>query len=861
MERILKKTAPHLAAIGFFLLICVLYFSPQLQGKKIRQGDIMQYRAMSKEIRDFKERTGETTLWTNAMFSGMPTYQINTVNAGNNLRYVDRLLRFFIGNPIGTFFLAMISFYIMAIVLGMNIWVAVFGAVAFGFTTNHFVLFEAGHNTKLRALAYLPLITAGLLLAFKKKYLPGAVLFALGVGLDITANHVQMTYYYGLTLLIFGIAQLLFSIRQKELPHFLKASGLLLVAGILGIGAAASNLLVTYEYSRDTMRGQPILKKEAPVSQQVSSSETEGLAWNYAMQWSNGTIDLFASFIPAAAGGASQEPIPDNSSIASNLQRQGYRAPEDFKAPLYWGALPFTSGPAYFGAIIVFLFFIGLYTVKGPVKWWLALGVLLTFMLSLGKNLEWFNRLFFEYVPLYNKFRTPNSVLSVTVLLVSLLGALGLHRILTDKPEKNEALRAIYIATGITGGLALFFWLLGPSFFDFTGPNDAQLQQSGLDPASVIADRKKVMKRDALRSLLLVLGAAAALFFYLRDRIKAMPVFLIFIALSLIDLWQVGQRYLDKDDFVRKAEVENAYQLRPVDREILKDENLHYRVHDITINTYNSASTSYFHKTIGGYHAAKLQRYQDLIDGYLSQNDNDVLNMLNAKYFIFPGNDGTPQLQINNDALGNAWLVKNIRMVGSANEEFNALADINPKTTAIVHREFSDEVAGLNPTGNGGIRLIDYQPNKLTYQSMSQGEELAVFSEIWYGPRKGWKATIDGQPADIIRVNYALRGIRIPPGNHEVVMEFAPKTYQVGRTISFASSSLIILATLGVIGLGIRQELSQSPRSEPRPEPQPKQPATPKTRSTRSSRDKGEKTTGSKKKSSGPKKKPRNKRK
>ncbi|MBK7870318.1 MAG: hypothetical protein IPJ74_06325 [Saprospiraceae bacterium] len=368
MNSFFKKALTHLIVVLVLLGITAIYFSPQLNGKVVQSSDITQYLGMSQEVREFKEKTGETSLWTNAMFGGMPTYQINTIQDGNNLRFVDRLSTLGINEPIGRFFAGMVGFYILMIVLGVNPLLGAVGAVAFGFSTNNFILYATGHITKLVTITYLPLIAAGMLLAFRKKYLIGGVLFALGMGLDIMANHVQMTYYFALTLVIFGIAQLVYSIRKGEILDFAKAAGVLILAGLIGVGSAASNLLVTYEYAQDTMRGKPILQKEATVADAQSSSEVEGLDWEYAMQWSNGTIDLFSSFIPGVAGGGSQEPVGENSAFRQELTKLGYRVPADLSAPLYWGDLPFTSGPNYFGAIVMFFFLMGLILVKAPGK-------------------------------------------------------------------------------------------------------------------------------------------------------------------------------------------------------------------------------------------------------------------------------------------------------------------------------------------------------------------------------------------------------------------------------------------------------------------------------------------------------------
>ncbi|MCO6478728.1 MAG: YfhO family protein [Phaeodactylibacter sp.] len=812
MNQLIQKAIPHLIAIAIFLVACAAYFSPQLQGKVPQQSDIIQYRGMAQEAKEFYERTGEQTLWTNSMFGGMPTYQINTVSAGNNLKVLDSISSLFINAPIGRFFAAMLGFYILMVVLGANQWLAVIGGIAFGLTTNTLILYEAGHLTKVKSISYLPLVAAGLMLAFRRRYLLGGILFAVGLGLNIMANHVQMTYYFFLTLIIFGIAQLVYSIQRKELAHFGKAAAALLVGGLLAIGSAASNLWITYEYAKDTMRGEPILETQG---EPTSSSETEGLEWDYAMMWSNGAIDLFSSFIPGVAGGGSQEPVGPNSAVVKDLQSKGARLPANFSAPLYWGSLPFTSGPSYFGAVIFLFFLMGLFLVKGPVKWWIGLGALLTFMLSMGKNLEWFNRLFFEYFPLYNKFRTPNSILSVTAFLAPTLGLLALHKVVNDKVSKEEALRSLMIAGGIAGLASLFFAFLGPSFFDFTSPQDQRYAQAGYDVNAIIADRKALMRSDAFRSLILVLLSGGLLWAYLQEKVKLNILLIGLAVLTIFDLWTVGRRYVNNDIFVSSTQYQANFQPSPADQQILQDPDPNFRVYDATASTFQSSRASYFHKSIGGYHAAKLQRYQDIIDRHLSQNNQQVLDMLNTRYFIVNGQDGQPAVRRNPNALGNAWFVGNIRMVNTANEEIDALNDFDPSNDAVVHQEFSDYVSGLNPSKAGAISLTKYEPNHLTYQSDAPSEQFAVFSEIWYN--KGWQAYIDGEPVEHIRVNYILRGLRVPAGQHTIEFKFEPKAFARGKLVSGIFSTIILLGLLGFIGYRGYQYV-QNPPEEPKPE-------------------------------------------
>lgn len=836
MKTFLSKSWPHLAAIVFFLVLCAIFFRPQLAGKVIEQGDIMQYIGMAHEANEYRRNTGEETLWTNSMFGGMPTYQINTVSAGNNLKWLENAGRLFIAEPIGQFLLAMLSFYLLMVLLGVNTWVAVIGAVAFGLTTNNLILYEAGHLTKLKSISFFPLIAAGLLTAFRGRYLLGGVLFALGLGLNIYANHVQMTYYLALTLLFFGIAQFVYDARAGKIVHFAKAAGTLIIGAALALGTTASNLMTTYEYSRDTMRGKPILSpKAAEEGEQISSSsQTEGLAWDYAMQWSNGGLDVLAGFIPGAAGGGSAEKVGKWSKfyneIAALYRNSGQTPPPNIKAPLYHGKLPFTSGPIYFGAVVFFLFLLGLLTVKGPVKWWLGLGVLLTILLSLGSNFEGFNRFFFDHVPLYNKFRTPNSVLSVTSFLMPLLGFLAFSQVLKNADPNNKwNQQALYIAAGVSAGIALIFAIVGPSLYDLALEADQQYLQAGFSQEAFISDRQSLMRGDAFRSLILVALSAGLIWAYQTQKIK--PLILIggIGVLVFFDMWSVGRRYLDEKDFTESSNAMSRFQPLPADELILKDSDPNFRVFDRSdpqANPFASSRASYFHKSVGGYHAAKLQRYQDLIDRHLSKGNIKVFNMLNTKYFIMTDPDGKPAVEPNVNALGNAWFVSNINIVPDADAEIEALEPFDAEEDAIVHQEFQDYVKGFSPQKGGEIKLTEYRPNRLTYQSNAPSEQLAVFSEIWYGPGKGWQAYIDGQPAEHIRANYVLRAMRIPPGTHKVEFVFEPKSYQTGKLISTISSFIVLAGFLGMIGFyGYRSY--QKWQSEPVHKPHKPAPAKP----------------------------------
>ena len=808
-QLIFKKAIPHLIAIVAILLINIAYFYPQLEGKVVQSGDIVSYNGAAKELQDMHKQ-GDNPLWTNSMFGGMPAYQISVQYKGNKIGWVERMTQLFMSRPIGYFNALMIGFYLMMVLLEVNPWLSLIGAVAFGFTSNHLVLFEAGHMTKLRAIAQFAPIIAGILLVFRQKYLLGGVLFMVGLAIGIYANHIQMIYYLGMILAIYVLIEIIQHIKSNQFPALLKAGGVLSIGLALAVAASTSNLMTTYEYSKDTMRGAPILAK-AENKVASSSSEVSGLDWEYAMQWSNGFLDVMASMIPGVVGGGSREKLAADSEVASFLRKTGQNIKE---GPLYWGELPFTSGPVYLGGIMCFLFILGLFIVEGTVKWWLGFGVLLTLLMSMGKNFDLLNHFLFDYFPMYGKFRAPSSVTSVTAVLIPLLGILGLSHILQGKINKEAAIKKLLIATGIAGGVSLFFALVGPSMFDFSSQGDARYQNAGNFVSALVADRKSLMRMDGFRAFALIAITAGLVWAYLKDKIGQLILLGGLGLLVLFDMWSIGKRYLDADKFTNRS-MTQGYTARPVDQQIFAAENINpenstlnpigrggYRVYDASINTFNSSQTSYYHNTIGGYHAAKLQRFQDLIDYHISNGRQGVLNMLNTKYVI--GQKG--QLQSNSGALGTAWFVENIQKVNTPDEEIVALEKLNPATTAVVlDKEFSNYIGSFDPQKNGTISMVSYKPDNLNYTSNTNSEQLAVFSEIWYGPNKGWQAYIDGTPAEHIRVNYALRAMKIPAGQHQIEFKFQPAKFYTGETISLIASLLILLSLLGLIGYKVNQ--------------------------------------------------------
>ncbi len=814
---LLKKAFPHLIAILTFSLLSIVYFYPQLEGKEVQSSDTVSYQGMSNELKDLKSQ-GKNSLWTNSMFGGMPAYQTGVSYKGNKLGYIERVEQLFFQRPIGYFIALMLGFYLMAVLLEVKAWVAIMGAIAFGFSVNNLVLFEAGHMTKLRVFAQYGPIIAGLLLVFKRKYLVGGIVFTTALAVAIYANHIQMSYYLGLILMVYVLMEIVRHLKNGAIVDLLKVGGILSLGVLLAVAASTSNLWTTYEYSKDTMRGKAILVAPSTKTVATSSSEVDGLEWTYAMQWSNGFLDLAATMIPGVAGGGSREPISSSSEFATLMRRNGQQVNE---GPLYWGSLPFTSGPVYVGAIMCFLFILGLLIVEGSIKWWAGIGVFLVFLLSMGINFESLNKFVFDYFPLYGKFRAPSSITGVSCILIPFLGMLGLSKFLDSSESEGLKIRQLYIAAGISAFLPLFFALIGPSMFDFTTARDASYESNGILP-TLIADRKSLMRSDAFRALLLILTAAGILWAYVKGKIGQAIVLVAITLLVLFDTWQVGKRYLGVEKF-RKQKIANSFTPRPVDQQIFAAEKIDinnraanpigrggYRVFDIS--EFQTSRTSYYHNTVGGYHPAKLQRYDDLLSRHITKGNQGVLDMLNSKYII----SQQGQLQQNPNALGTAWFVESIKKVASPNEEIDALTGLNPKETAVIlDTEFDNYINNFDPQKNGTISMVTYQPDHLVYSSSTNSEQLAVFSEIWYGPNKGWQAYIDDQPVEHVRTNYALRAMKIPAGSHKVEFKFQPRKFFIGENISLASSLLILLSLLGLIGMSLYNNMEKWKLEEP----------------------------------------------
>ena len=764
-----------------------------MAGKTLYQGDSVSYKGMAQEAIEYSKATGDVALWTNSMFSGMPTYQIAAPQKHNLLNYIYKTLKLGFSKPIGYFILGMFTFYFMMLILGFNSWISLISSFAFSFLTNNIFLLEAGHMSKISAIMITPLIMAGVILLLRKNYIKGGIIFAISMGMELLSNHVQMTYYFGLVVAILVIIEYIRYIRDKDFKAIGMVATILIIGIILAVGSSASKLWTTYEYSKETMRGKPILKIEGEAK---SSSETQGLEWNYAMQWSNSTLDLFSTFIPGVVGGGSSESPVKDSKLAKLFRGQPGFNTSNFKEPLYWGALPFTSGPPYMGALVMFLFVLGLLTERSRYKWWALISISLLFLLSLGKNMEFFNKFFYDYFPLYNKFRTPNSILGLAGIPIVFLAFLTFRNLIVGKYEIKSLLRNLWITLCITGGIALFFLLFGSSFFGFTNENDANYQKEILD--ALISDRKSLMVSDSFRTLAIVLISAGIIWAFIKKFINSNIILILAGVIIFFDLLTVDMRYVNHDSYITQKNLENTFTQRDVDKQILADPDPYYRVFDLSVNSFNSSIPSYWHKNIGGYHAAKLQRYQDMIDRYISKGDKKVLNMLNTKYIIQKQDKKETVFQ-NSEAFGNAWFVDSIKIVNDANSEIDEIANTNVSSTAIVNEEFTNYVSNFDPETDGTIKLTNYSPNKLEYEYTNNGEGLAVFSEVWYGEKDSWRATIDGKPAEFIRADYILRALKTPAGSHIVTFEFKPVSYYMGENISLFSSLLMILLLIGYL--------------------------------------------------------------
>lgn len=818
MKPIFKKTLIHCGVILFFFLIASIYMSPAFDGKVIQQGDIMKWKAMAKEQHDFRDKTGEYTIWTSSMFSGMPSYQVTTPPNKSVFSKVQSFLNlkvFDLNGSVGFIFLYLIGFYVALLAMGMSPWLSLLGALAFGLGSYNIIIIEAGHATKAYAMAMMAPIIGGMLLILqRKKYLWGGILFAAALGIQIACNHIQITYYTMLIGIILGLVYLVYAIKDKEFKPLLLGVGVMLIGIGFAIGANARLLFINQEYVKYTMRGgseitvtPEDLYKDGEAK---SIAASDGLDIDYAYSWSYGKGETYTLLVPGAYGGGSGETMGTASEFYKKFRQK--------QAPLYWGDQPFTSGPVYFGAIVVFLFVLGLFVVKGPERWWILLATILSILMAWGKNLMGFNGFLFDHLPLYNKFRTPSMSLVMANVTMVIMAALALKTIFDkENPvDKKKLNLGLYISTGITAGFILLMMAFSGGF-SFSGASDVQMaaqygNQWDMIQDVLIKDRKALFMADSWRSLILILVSALFLWLFINEKIKQSGIVIgILACLVLFDLWGVDRRYLNDSNFVneKRLKIKPSQTDQILDQYAAQFKDEDYRVFDLSVNTFNDSYPSAFHHQIGGYSAAKLRRYQDIIDFYLSRHINTgVLNMLNTRYVVVPGQNGQPMVQRNPDALGNAWFVNQYQLVDDANAEILALNELNPADTAVIDKRFAEMVQGKNLERDSNSVIVmehqkPYNPDYVVYKSKSSKDQLAVFSEVYYAP--DWRAYIDGKPADYFRADYILRAMVIPAGEHKIEFKNeAPMMHKLDK-ISLLCSILFVLTVAGSLVLYYRK--------------------------------------------------------
>ncbi|MGB1040231.1 MAG: hypothetical protein ACPGVD_05115 [Flavobacteriales bacterium] len=779
----------HLVAILIILVFNLVYFSPQLEGKIVKAHDAVSSTSWNKLPGDYTKKTGELSLWNSSMFSGMPWSLLANGYQYNYARKLNDVSHGFFGYPVGYMIKAGLLTYLALVLLGMSPWLSLILSLAFAYNVNYVVLIEAGHANKLEVLAGFPLLISGLILLFRKKVTTGFLVLALTVSISVLRKHPQMLYYLLMLLVIFGLVYLVFAIINKKTVPFLKVSLIAILAFAIGALSNFSQIISSKDFSDDTMRGKAILQKDANDNGTNSSSSVNGLNWEYAMGWSFAKEDVFSILIPRAVGGSSKEEIgkavPGKQDLANALKNDPRFQPKkdgNYIFGIYFGGMGSTGGPAYLGAGIIFLFVFSLFLMGWKNKLAFGLTILFLLMLSLGKNLEMVNLFLFEHLPFFNKFRAPSSIINLLPAFLVIGIGIGINKFIEEE-NKAKYLKPLLISGGVTIGVCVLFYMYMLNGYDKI--NEGQ---------ELIVDAKKsLLGADVLRSIFLIGLTCLVLFLYTKNKLKPTLLYLGMGVIILTDLVLVGKRYLDSDSFVSMAKYESQFRPRPVDQQIFSMEKKgrpYYRVLDQSINTFNDAKTSYHHNTIGGYHAAKLQRYQDLIDFQIGKGNMQVLNMLNAKYFITQ----QQQVQINNQANGVAWFINNLNHVSSSEEEMKGLDTLDTKNEAVILAdEFDSKDYDQVGDGNGNIELVSYLPNKLVYTADNTSDQFAVFSEVWYGKNKSWRAYIDGKEANIVRVNYILRGLEIPANAQQIEFVLNPPLKYSWVSILFSSLLLLMI--------------------------------------------------------------------
>ena len=823
---LLKKWLPDMLAVLLFAVLAFAYFFPaDIEGRILYRHDASAGRGAGQESVEYLQKTGERSRWTNALFGGMPTYQMApSYKSTDKLGTMIKIYHLFLPENVWYVFAYLLGFYILLRAFDFRQHLAALGSIIWAFSTYFLIIIAAGHIWKVWALAYLPPLIAGLVLAYRGKYLWGFLLTAIFTAFEINANHVQMTYYYLFIILAMVIAWLVDAIRNKQYVHFAKATGVSIAGAAIGVCINLSTIYHTWQYGQESMRGKSELVKKNSANQTNS-----GLERDYITQWSYGIDETWTLLVPNTKGGAS---VPmSESKIAMEKADPNYESIYQ-QIGQYWGEQPGTSGPVYVGAFVMMLFILGLFIVKGPMKWALLAATILSILLSWGRNFMGFTDFFLDYVPMYSKFRTVASILVIAEFTIPLLAMMALKKFLDEPELMKPRMKFVGISFLLTGGIALLFSMMPSMFFDsFISSSEmralSSLPQEHIAPltSNLIEMRKAVFTSDALRSFYIILVGTGILLAMTFGKLKKEYGVGLILVLCLVDLWTVNKRYLNDDMFVPQSEREAPQQMSQTDELILRDKTLDYRVLNLASNTFNENETSYYHKSIGGYHAAKLRRYQEMIEQYISpemqatmnavaeaggdmtQVKGDsiypVLNMLNTRYFIFPIQGGQTVPLQNPYAFGNAWFVDKVSYAKNANEEILAVGRINLRHEAVADEKFKAQLGdGVAQDTLSMVTIKSYEPNQLTYDVNSGKGGVVVFSEIYY---PGWTATIDGEPAELGRVDYILRALNVKPGKHEVVLSFFPKSVDTTETIAYLAYAVLLLVLLGSLFMEYRR--------------------------------------------------------
>ncbi len=794
-----RSKLPYIVAVVLYAALSYGYFSPQISGEILYQHDVKQYEGMTQDILESREATGVDPQWTGSMFSGMPAYLINVAYPAQIIKIAFNRTLAAAGTPAAFIFFAMLSMFLMLIMMGFNGWIAVVGGVMYGLSTYFFLIIEAGHITKMWALVYAPLMFGGVYMALRGKMLWGAALAALFASAQIGANHPQISYYFALAIAAFWLSELYFAVRESRIADFAKRTGLLVVAAVLAVVSNLSPLWYTFEHTPDTMRGG---------SELVEASGGQGLDLAYATAWSYGTTESLNMLVPNFVGGSSFDGFSDSGAVAKSLAPYGLVEFIDY-LPTYWGPQGFTGGPTYIGAVVIFLAILALCVARGREKWWILAICIFMIMLSWGRHFMWFTELMFNILPGYNKFRTVSMTLVVVQWCMPLLAVVSLSKLYRGEFDRDLFTRRLLTVTASIGALLLLFIVAGGAIFSFGGDESFRLlvqsyrfpEQIAIEVARAIEiERFEIMRSDALRSLGLILLCSATLFFAARKRLSSAVMLIVVGLLVVVDMLPVNLRYLNSEDFISPREA----RIYPsaIDREILEDEDLGYRVLNLTVSPFNDATTSYFHRSVGGYHGAKLARYQDIIDTYMgSQIDEQILMMLNTRYIISSDESRQAVLIENDDAFGAAWFTEHLFLVDDPHAEIEAIGMLDLERLSVADRSFSPMLTGSlyqsdqpQGLGQGLIELVEYEPNYLRYDYSLDKAGVAIFSEIYYP--KGWRAYIDGEEAPYFRANYILRAMELPAGEHTVEWRFRAPRWALVEGITLAASLIIILSIL-----------------------------------------------------------------